>query len=110
MDHILFWKARGAGGNTFKSDISDIVSMNNISILIICEPRVQSHSHLEDLFKLGFDEAEIVEACGFSGGIWLIWNSNVVKLEHACHILYSIRHYECHQCWLPALASYCYIC
>lgn len=81
MDHILFWNAHGAGGKSFKSDISDIVSMNKISVLIICEPRVQSSSHIDDLLNLGFNEVEVVEASGFSGGIWILWNSNSITIE-----------------------------
>lgn len=40
MDNILFWNGLGAGGRNFKYDISDLISMNKVSILIICELRV----------------------------------------------------------------------
>lgn len=81
MDNILFWNARGAGGQKFKSDISDLVKINRISILIICEPRVQFEPHQEFMFSLGFNMAEISNANGFSGGIWILWNKNVVSIE-----------------------------
>lgn len=58
--------------------------------MIICEPRVQSSSHLKELLKLGFDKAEIIEASGFSGGIWLIWNSSVVHMDHVISTTQSI--------------------
>lgn len=90
MDHILFWNARGARGKNFKSDIVDNTNMNKLSVLIICEPRVQSKSHLDDLFKLDFNKAEIIEAFGFSGGICLLWNSNVITIEPLLSITQAI--------------------
>jgi hypothetical protein len=82
--------ARGARGKNFKSDIVDNTNMNKLSVLIICEPRVQSKSHLDDLFKLDFNKAKIIEACSFSGGIWLLWNSNVITIELLLSITQTI--------------------
>lgn len=81
MDNILCWNVRGAGGNKFKSDIYDLVKINKVSILIICEPRVQFDPHKKDLFKLGFNMAEVSEADVFKGGIWILWDKNVVNIS-----------------------------
>lgn len=77
MDSFLCWNACGAGGNKFKSDLYYLVRINNFSLLIICESCVQFIPHKA---KFGFDKSEIYEACGFSGGIWVLWNSSVVSI------------------------------
>lgn len=74
MDHILFWNARGAGSDDFRSAISDLVRMNTIDFLFICEPKVQFAQFKKHYKKLGFNDFEVIEANGFSGGLWTIWN------------------------------------
>lgn len=81
MDNILFWNARGAGGDDFRSAISDLVRMNNIDFLIICEPRVQFSKAKRHLLQQGFNDFEVVEAAGFSGGIWMVWKNTSFKVD-----------------------------
>ena len=81
MDHILFWNARGAGSDKFRSAVHDLVKMNSVDILIICEPKVQFKSAKNCLLSLGFTDYEVREAAGFSGGIWLLWNKNRVTVD-----------------------------
>lgn len=40
MIKVLFWNARGAGSNDFLSAVANIVRINFVDILAICEPRV----------------------------------------------------------------------
>lgn len=80
MDHILFWNARGAGSEKFRTAVIDLVRMNKIDFLIICEPRVQFSKAKKTLLKLGFNEFEVREANGFSGGIWMLWNNTKVQI------------------------------
>lgn len=113
MDNILCWNARGAGGNNFKSDIYDLVKINKVSILIICEPRVQFVSHKKDLFKLGFNMAEVFEADGFKGGIWILWDKNIVNISPVDSTFQAITVKVCNtggQPWLltAVYASPCY--
>ncbi|XP_061998932.1 uncharacterized protein LOC133716229 [Rosa rugosa] len=81
MHKILFWNSRGAGSEKFRSDIIDLVKLHSIDILALCEPRVQFSKAKDTLLSLGFTDYKIVEANGFSGGIWLFWSSNQVKLD-----------------------------
>lgn len=69
MDNILFWNARGAGSGDFRSAISDLVKMNYIDFLFICEPKVKFAKFEKHCKNLGFNEFEIIEANGFSGGL-----------------------------------------
>lgn len=81
MDHILFWNPRGAGGKDFQSAITDIVKMNNVDCLIICEPKVQFASAEKHLLQLGFTDYAVAEATGFSGGIWMLWKNGNFQVE-----------------------------
>nr|XP_011470317.1 PREDICTED: uncharacterized protein LOC105353179 [Fragaria vesca subsp. vesca] len=90
MDHILFWNARGAGSEKFRSAVHDLVKMNNVDILFICEPRIQFMGAKKCLLSLGFTDFEVREAAGFSGGIWLLWNKNKVTVEFVDSTFQSI--------------------
>ncbi|XP_062009065.1 uncharacterized protein LOC133725714 [Rosa rugosa] len=81
MFKILFWNARGAGSENFRSAISDLVRLHSIDILAICEPRVQFARASTTLNNLGFSDSRVMEAEGFSGGLWLLWNKNKVKVD-----------------------------
>ncbi|XP_062010302.1 uncharacterized protein LOC133726711 [Rosa rugosa] len=81
MFKVLFWNARGAGSENFRSAIADLVNLHSVDILAICEPRVQFIKARDTLKKLGFSDFRVVEAEGFSGGIWLLWNSLKVHVD-----------------------------
>lgn len=71
MFKILCWNVRGAGGKKFKSSIPDLVHLYKVDILIICEPRVLFSRVKNFLRRQGFPDAEVSEAVGFSGGVWV---------------------------------------
>ncbi|XP_062013981.1 uncharacterized protein LOC133730398 [Rosa rugosa] len=81
MSKVLFSNSRGAGSEKFRSDITDLVKLHSIDILAVCEPRVQFSRAKDSLLSLGFSDYTIVEANGFSGGIWLFWNSNLCNIH-----------------------------
>lgn len=81
MFNILCWNVRGAGGKKFKSSISDLVRSHKIDILIIVEPKVQYSKVTDFLRRQGFPDAEVVEAIGFSGGIWLLYDKGRVRIS-----------------------------
>lgn len=55
------------------------------------EPRCSGHRARATINKLGFKKFVLVEAQGFSGGIWLMWNREDIKvqlLQENGHFLY----------------------
>lgn len=57
------------------------MSCHSVCCLALLEPRV-SASKLPGILKsTGFDESYVVEAQGFSGGIWLLWNKQWGAIE-----------------------------
>lgn len=81
MIKTIFWNARGAGNARFNAVVFDLVKLNNVDILAICEPKVQFSKASDTLLKLGFNEFKIIEACGFSGGLWLLWNNTKFSVD-----------------------------
>lgn len=61
--------------------MQNLVSMHHVSVLIILEPRISGEQANKVCRKLGFSDYFRVEAEGFSGGIWLLWNSNQIEVE-----------------------------
>ena len=58
--------------------------------MAIFEPRISGSKALRVIRKLGFTNSYVVDAEGFSGGIWLLWNNSKVKLHVVAHSRHTI--------------------
>lgn len=77
MMNYLIWNSRGVGGKTFVPLLIDLRRFYKLGFMAILEPR-QKGSKAENMRKrLGFDEVEVVETNGFSGGIWIFWEKKI---------------------------------
>ena len=85
---ILVWNVRGAGKDLFARNMSDIRRLHSFEVLVICEPRINGLKAKRVIKWLGFDNSYMVEAEGFSGGIWLLRNESKIKI----HVVASSRH------------------
>lgn len=47
---------------------------------MVSEPRISAGKALDVLKKLGFSSHYVVDDIGFSGGLWILWNENLVYL------------------------------
>ncbi|XP_021830718.1 uncharacterized protein LOC110770811 [Prunus avium] len=74
------WNVRGAGSRKSLLDMQDFKKGNKLDIMVICEPRISSDRARKVISQLGFSNAEVSDAVGFSGGIWVLWD------EHKCNI------------------------
>ncbi|XP_020410870.1 uncharacterized protein LOC109946693 [Prunus persica] len=87
---IVAWNVRGAGKNSCASTIKDLKKAFNIDILAVLEPRISGPRALTVAQNLGFSHYHIVDATGFFGGVWLLWNGNSVSLHVVAHSSQSI--------------------
>ena len=71
---ICTWNVRGVGKKGFDKIISDIRRFQHFEAIAILEPRISGSKASKVFDKLGFSNRFIVEASGFSGGIFLLWN------------------------------------
>ncbi|KAK1554545.1 hypothetical protein Q3G72_013786 [Acer saccharum] len=84
------WNVRGAGKKGFPKVLSDLRNIYNFEVIAILEPRISGTRALKVVNKLGFPDRFLVEASGFSGGVWLLWNSARVKLQVVASSSHSI--------------------
>lgn len=66
-------ECKGAGGKTFPSLVRDLVQRHKIQLLAILEPRISGIREDRVTKRMGFSHQFRVEAQGFAGGIWLLW-------------------------------------
>lgn len=81
MYNIFSWNIRGAAANGVPLLLKDIVFRHQVSCLAIFEPRVSATKLPLIMKTIGFDGSFVVEAEGFSGGIWLLWSKQYGKVE-----------------------------
>ncbi|KAH7568757.1 hypothetical protein JRO89_XS06G0045300 [Xanthoceras sorbifolium] len=78
----------GAGKKSLIKTLSDFRKIYRFEVLAVLEPRISGPRALSVANKVGFSSKFIVDADGFSGGLWLLWNSASVSLE----VVTSSRH------------------
>lgn len=71
---ILVWNVRGAGDKSLPRILKNITQLNHVEVLAVLEPRIRGDKAMRVVNSLGFTNHHIVDANGFSGGIWLLWN------------------------------------
>ncbi|XP_008221396.1 PREDICTED: uncharacterized protein LOC103321374 [Prunus mume] len=71
----------GASSTKFKVNMMELIKIQSIDILFVCEPRIGGDKALKMVKSLGFSNFEVVDPTGFSEGLWLLWNANKVNVE-----------------------------
>lgn len=79
--NLLCWNCRGAFNRTFPRLVQDMRKVHNIDVLVLLEPRCIGEKATKVIGKLGFDSSWRMEACGFSGGIWILWDSTHISIR-----------------------------
>ncbi|CAL8099946.1 unnamed protein product [Prunus armeniaca] len=69
------------------SDLKKAYAIDNLAIL---EPRIGGTRALQIAKSLGFSNYHIIDAIGFSGGVWLLWNDNSISIQIIAHSSQSI--------------------
>ncbi|KAH0969095.1 hypothetical protein GBA52_029045 [Prunus armeniaca] len=59
----------------------DLIHSHHMDILFIFEPRISGGKATSIAQSLGFSNFEIVDATGFSGGLWLLWDATRVHVD-----------------------------
>ncbi|KAJ4825017.1 hypothetical protein Tsubulata_050912 [Turnera subulata] len=80
------WNCRGAGKKQFVRKFKDLSVETQPYIAIVVEPRVSGQKANRIIRQLKFSNSYRVEARGFAGGIWLLWDEEVVQIQVLhCH-------------------------
>lgn len=77
---ILVWNVQGAGNKVLV--IRELVRINKPNVVVLVETHLSGSQAQLICDKIGFQGQKRVEAHGFSGGIWMLWDTNVVLFPH----------------------------
>lgn len=78
---ILVWNARGAASKAFSHALKELCKHWKLVIVVLVETRCSGARAQEVIWRLGFRNQVIEEAAGMSGGIWILWNNQSVKIS-----------------------------
>ncbi|KAF7844754.1 reverse transcriptase [Senna tora] len=79
--NILAWNVRGAGGADFRRVFRETYAIHQPDAVILTETRVSGERANGIINSLGFEHTYKVDAMGFAGGIWVLWNSNNISIR-----------------------------
>ncbi|XP_019183629.1 PREDICTED: uncharacterized protein LOC109178450 [Ipomoea nil] len=85
---------KGAGSREFQRILKTLIKNHKPGLVGLVEPKVSGAQANKICSKLGFAEWVRVEAVGFSGGIWVLWNKPleiVVEYTHPQFVLLQVK-------------------
>ncbi|GMY14460.1 hypothetical protein FCV25MIE_09699 [Fagus crenata] len=92
-----FWR-RGAVYPNFRRNFAELMHSHHPTIVVLVETRILGQRVVDVSTALGFDRVIRSDAEGFSGGIWLLWDSGSVTLDilqvnnQAIHAIVHVHH------------------
>ena len=78
--NIILWNCRRALNPRFHLTLSTLINTYSHFLVIITETRVGGDRAKDITERLPFDGAIHLNTIGYSGGIWLLWNSDAVEI------------------------------
>lgn len=102
----LFWNCQGAASREFIRVLKNFVNTYRLDMISIFEPRISGGNADDACKKIGFANWVRVEANGFSGGIWVLWNETLhveVKYTNPQFILMQVKEGHEEPYWVSAV-------
>ena len=78
--NIIVWNSRGVLKPKFQDHVRELVRNHNPTILVIMETKWGGEKAKGITDRLPFDGAIHTETIGYAGGLWLLWNSDLVEV------------------------------
>ncbi|KAF7844493.1 reverse transcriptase [Senna tora] len=72
--NIIYWNVCGCGSFDFRRIFREVMLMNQLDLVFLTETRLSGERANQIIPTLGFDRYIKVDAMGFAGGMWLLWN------------------------------------
>jgi len=79
--NIIVWNVQGAGSGELLNMLREHIRMHRPGIVALVETRISGPKAQTVCNRTGFRRSIRVEARGFSGGIWVLWNDVDLELE-----------------------------
>lgn len=102
--NIAAWNCRGAGSKSFPRILREVVRKYDIKVMALMETRISDTRADRQVRELGFTNWIRVEATGFAGGIWVLWNKADVQLKY---VVSTTQFVHC-QIWTTSSTEYQY--
>ncbi|KAL0437409.1 UNVERIFIED_CONTAM: hypothetical protein Sradi_0448800 [Sesamum radiatum] len=72
---ILSWNCKGAARPEFLTAARDLIHRAHPHIFIILDTRMHADRAISVIPRLSFTDSAILSSIGYSGGVWVLWNS-----------------------------------
>ena len=79
--NIIIWNSRGALKPNFQNHVRELAQTHDPAIFVIMETKLRGDRAREITDRLPFDGAIHTDTIGYAGGLWLLWNSDLVEIE-----------------------------
>ncbi|KAL8166463.1 LOW QUALITY PROTEIN: hypothetical protein V2J09_007962 [Rumex salicifolius] len=81
--NVLSWNVRGANKVGFIKNFKYLTHHYSADLLLVLEPKISGNKAEEvcDELKKKFPNVDRIEAQGFKGGLWLLWDEVVCNVE-----------------------------
>ena len=95
--NIIVWNCKGVSKPCFQKHIDELVRTYNPAILVIMETRVGGGRAKAIIDRLPFDGSVHTDTIGFTGGLWMLWDSDRVDVtpladtEQEIHATVKVR-------------------
>ncbi|KAJ4831177.1 hypothetical protein Tsubulata_047576 [Turnera subulata] len=81
LKEILTWNCQRAGKQRFKNACKELCQEHRPDIVVVVEPRISGRKAARKIRTLGYSNSHRVDARGFSGGIWVLWQDDRLEVE-----------------------------
>ena len=95
--NCIVWNSRGTSKPSFQKHVGELVRYHNPTILVVIETRVGADKAKGIIDRLPFDGSVHMDTIGFSGEIWMLWDSERVEVtplantEQEIHATVKVR-------------------
>ncbi|GMI90895.1 hypothetical protein HRI_002758800 [Hibiscus trionum] len=83
--NLFVWNVQGCGSRNFVRVTKQYIRDYRPDVCVFVEPRVSGRRASQIISSLGIPNSYRIEACGFSGGIWLCWFDHIQISILSCH-------------------------
>lgn len=78
---LMIWNVQGAGSNSFAASLKELVQIHKPEVLALLETHMGGDRARQIASILKFSGHTRVDACRFSGGIWIYRHNESVTVE-----------------------------
>nr|XP_023874857.1 uncharacterized protein LOC111987377 [Quercus suber] len=95
--NIIVWNSRGVLKPNFQKHVEELTRIHDPAVFMVMETRLGGERAKGITDRFPFDGAIHTETIGYSGGLWVLWNSNKVEdtqmanTEQEIHVSIKVR-------------------